>query len=165
MKKIKFEKQEDMMPAEVATELLRTPGTRLSSRMRKECWAARSKVIESASPVHRALDGGYETDEKQIKRAFADKCKRRFAKLGMAKLIQIGRTTFKRRIAVQRPFVKYGAELAKMQEDNSVKNVIENAPRFHFITEMLRTLASDADRLDTIMDALSNELDARHKTS
>lgn len=161
MKTIEFTKPENMMPAEVATELLRTPGTRLSARMRKECWAARAKVISSLSPIRRAATGGYETNDEQVRRDFPTKCMLKFEKLGAAKLVQMVHTTLRRRLAVQRPFLMAEDELAKMQADTTHAAIVKNARRYNFITALLRRLADEANRLDIIAEALEEEISSR----
>lgn len=49
----------DGMPAQVATELLANPKARLTARMRKTCWDARSKFFvatQQRKPLERKLD-------------------------------------------------------------------------------------------------------------
>lgn len=48
----------DHMPAEVATEMLANPKTRLTARERKLCAAARENVFWTGTPLHRRTKNG-----------------------------------------------------------------------------------------------------------
>lgn len=160
MKTVKYDER-DGMPVEVATHLLLEPKARMSATMRKAAQRARQRTITSPSPIRRAADGAYDTDDKQVRREFSEKCKRKFAKLGAAKLVQMSRTTLKRRLAVQRPFITAETELAKMQADKGAEAVVKNARRYNFIVQLLQRLTDEANRLDTINDALQEEIEKR----
>lgn len=51
------------MPTEVATEMLTTPGVKMTARLRKTCFAAREKVYPSLGPIRKVAKGYHMTDK------------------------------------------------------------------------------------------------------
>lgn len=157
---VEFDKR-DGMPVEVATKLLLEPRARMSSAMRRECQRARERTITSPTPIRRCAMGGYETDADQQRKPYPVKCAAAVAKRSMAKLFQIWTSAARRRLAVQEPFLKAEEQLAQMQAETEQAAVVRNAGRYGLITESLRRLADEANRLDTLLDAIVDELEKR----
>lgn len=160
--------QKDCMPAEVATAMLLR--SKLTNRMRKVCMAAREKSVSSPSPILQPYDGlrvhgepltSYVTDPLQVARSMEDKADRRCEGLSLVRLLRLRAKTFRNRIKVQKPFQAAQADFQRMQAETDPAMVKANVVRYQTVRAILERLADEAERLDTIMEAIYVELAAR----
>lgn len=140
--------ERDCIPKQVATEMLASPKAKLSNRMRKNCHAARATLWPvDKGPLHR-VDSRYCYDYDPLDTQSAEeksqkKLERKFYSLPIAKLVQINRRAFSRRLAVQSAFEKIVGD-----ESNRAK--------------LFRALLnSKADAFDMLFDVSEAEINRR----
>lgn len=157
-------KEIDHMPVEVATEMLASPKAKLSARMRKNCFAARQRVFESATPLHRgdlgihdetifSRQGRHLLQDYEHEQALANKPLANADKIRRLPLDRLGRLrdrSIRRRRNTQQAYEK----LAALYESAT------DAQRKHY--DKLRALLTiRAVQFDELTDAAETEIKIR----
>lgn len=143
--------QVDGMPIEVATEMLTTPGVKMTNRLRKNCMAAREKVYISASPIINGVDDEGKP-ELQYGPAAKDptlKLANRAGKLKFSQLVSHHKRAGRRHAETQRNYLKL------MQS---------NAPE-HIKQSMGKLLTAQAEKFETAQSVLGVEITLRRNSA
>jgi hypothetical protein len=146
--------ERDHMPHQVATELLTTPKTKLTNRMRKNCLDARSTHHASNTPLR--AEGKKRTPERRyvatsaVKKPAEDKIRARMKAATSPQLEKWLKRCVARRVGVQE---KYNNALGKQ------------GPKWNYIRALLEATAQRIDTMRDIIEDVLQDRFARHQDS
>lgn len=134
----------DGMPIEVATEMLTTPGVKMTARIRKTCFAAREKVYPSIAPIRKA---GKELEYGEPRLSVEIKLAKRVHQLKFCQLVKHSQRVPRRIAKLRSLYLK----LMSSQAPEPVKQFRG--------AQLTQTVAN----LEKVLSALQAEINLRHK--
>lgn len=141
--------QQDGMPIEVATEMLTTPGVKMTARLRKTCFAAREKVYPSLAPIKKVVlpDEEVELEYGEPRLSVEIKLAKRVHQLKFCQLVSHSRRVPRRIAKLRSLYLKLMNSAAP-----------EPVKQFRG-AQLTQTVAN----LEKVLSALQAEINLRHK--